>query len=140
VGDDHGHPGDSAGNPKEGIMGYVMRHGQRIEVTTLNPDPTPRRRRKLFEPEFIRLPLHWIVALRQSRSVNTHRLALLILDETFRDRRRTGEVTLSTKITGMPHESKRRSAEELAKLGLIRLKRKGTRALRAVVVPYIIFK
>jgi hypothetical protein len=121
-------------------MGYVMRQGRRIEVTTLNPDPPPKARRKPFEPEFIRLPLRWVVALRQSRSVNTHRLALLILDETFRDRRRTGEVILSTKITGMPRETRRRSAEELAKLGLIRLKRKGARALRAVILPYIIFK
>jgi hypothetical protein len=36
----------------------------------------------------------------------------------------------------MDRETKRRAVEELVELGLIRIKREGTRALRAMVIPY----
>jgi hypothetical protein len=117
-----------------------MRHGRRIAVVTVNPDPypgsAPRERRRPFEPLFVKLPRHWIAGLRRSKSVRTYELALLILWEAFKDRRRTGEVTLSTEVTGMSRVTKRRAAEELVELGLIRLKREGTRALKAIVISY----
>jgi hypothetical protein len=119
-------------------MGYVMRQGRRIEVTTLNPDPPPKARRKSFEPLFVRVPWHWAAALRRSKSARTYELALLILGEAFKDRRRTGEITLSTEVTGMSRTTKRRAAKELAKLGLINLKEEGFSALRATVLPYSI--
>jgi hypothetical protein len=61
---------------------------------------------------------------------------MLILWEAFKDKHRTGEVVLSTEATGMSREPKRRAAEELAEYGLIRLKKEGTKALRAVVISY----
>jgi hypothetical protein len=117
-------------------MGYVMRQGRRIEVTTVMPDPLPKRR-KPFEPRFVKLPRHWYTALKRTRNVRTYELALLILWETFKNKRDTGEVVLSTETTGMSREAKRVAAQELVEFGLIRLERRGTKALRAVVIPYI---
>jgi hypothetical protein len=115
-------------------MNYVMRRGRRIEVVTINPDVTPKQRYKAFEPRFIKVPRHWISALGRSRSPNTYRLAMLILCEAFRNKRRNGEVTLSTATTGMPRNTKARAARELADLGLIRLKEDGATVLRAIVL------
>jgi len=72
-------------------MGYVMRHGRRIEVVTINPDPCPipKRRRKSFEPWFVKLPRHWISALRRSKSARTYELAHIILWEAFKNERGT---------------------------------------------------
>jgi hypothetical protein len=120
-------------------MGYVMRHGRRIEVVTVNPDPSPisKRRRKSFEPWFVKLPRHWISGLERATGTNTYRLAHRILWEAFKDKRGTGEVILSSRVTGMSRQTKARAARELVGLGLIRLKKgKGTRTLSAVVVPY----
>jgi hypothetical protein len=115
-------------------MSYVIRHGQRIEVMTIHPHPTPKQKRKAFEPRFIKVPRHWISALGRSNSANTYRLAMLILIEAFRNKRRNGEVALSTATTGMPRNTKARAARELVDLGLIQLQEDGTGALRARVI------
>jgi hypothetical protein len=120
-------------------MAYVTRHGRRIEVITINPDPSPipKRRRKSFEPWFVKLPRHWISDLERATGINTYRLAHRILWEAFKNERGTGEVILSSRVTGMSRETKARAARELVELGLIRLKKGGgTRALRAVVTSY----
>jgi len=119
-------------------MGYVMRHGRRIEVVTINPDPSPvlKGRRKSFEPRFVKLPRHWISALRQSKSARTWELAVIILWEASKDKRGTREVILSNQVTEMPASTRQRVAMELVELGLIRLKRDGTKTLRVKVIPY----
>jgi hypothetical protein len=119
-------------------MGYVMRRGRRIEIVTINPDIAPKKKR-LFEPRWVKLPRHWISGLGQSKSANTYRLALLILLEAYRDRRGRGEITLSTAMTGMPRNSRIAAARELAEIGLITLKEGGgNRALKARIIhlPY----
>lgn len=119
-------------------MGYVMRRGRRIEIVTINPDIAPKKKR-LFEPRWVKLPRHWISGLGQSKSANTYRLALLILLEAYRDRRGRGEITLSTAMTGMPRNSRIAAARELAEIGLISLKEGGgNRALKAQIIhlPY----
>src|SRR6516162_11419909 len=115
-----------------------MRHGRRIEVVTINPDPSPalKRRRKSFEPWFVKLPRHWISALRRSKSAHTWELAVIILWETFKDKRGTGEVILSNRVTDMPASTRQRAARELVELGLITLVEEQTRALRARVISY----
>src|SRR5262249_24221201 len=106
-----------------------MRHGRRIEIIDRNePDPEPKKRRKPFEPLFVKVPRHWVSGLGQSKSASTYQLALLILWQG------TKEVVLSTAATGMRRETKGRAARELAELGLIRLKGKGTKALRATIL------
>jgi hypothetical protein len=86
-------------------MGYVVRHGRQIEVETIQLPGRPRR--KAFEPRFVQVPRHWISALGRSNSVNTYRLALLVLFAAFKNKQRNGEVTLSTAMTGMPRNTMR---------------------------------
>ena len=119
-------------------MAYVMRHGRRIEVVTINPDPSPvqKRRRKSFELWFVKLPRHWISALKRSKSARTYELAHIILWVAFKDKRGTGEVILSRQVTGMPASTRQRAARGLVELGLITITEEQTRTLRAKVIPY----
>jgi hypothetical protein len=93
-------------------------------------------RRKSFEPLFVQIPRHWISALGRSSSANTYRLALLILWEAFKDRRRNGRVTLSAKVTGMSATSRRRAAIELVELGLITIENQGRNAWQAKLISH----
>ena len=113
-------------------MDYVVRYGRQIEVETIQLPPRPRP--KAFEPRFVQVPRHWISALGRSNSVNTYRLALLILFAAFKNTQRNGEVTLSTAMTGMPRNTKVRAARELADLGLIQLRGCEAGALRARII------
>jgi hypothetical protein len=118
---------------------YVMRHGRRIEIDTLTPTrptPKPKPRRRTWAG-WVKLPRHWISSLGQSRSANTYRLACLILLAAYEDKRRTGEVTLSAKLTGdMSRETRKRSARELEWLKLITLRGGGRQALKARIVKW----
>ena len=117
--------------------GYVMRHGRRIEVITQTfnaPKPKPKKR---FWAGWVKLPRHWISSLGRSSRANTYRLALLILLAAYEDKRRTGEVTLSAKLTGdMNPMTRRRAAKELEWLKLITLRGKGRQALKARIVRW----
>jgi hypothetical protein len=113
-------------------MSYVVRYGRQIEVETIQLPPRPRR--KGFEPRFVQVPRHWISALGRSNSVNTYRLALLVLFAAFKNKQRNGVVTLSTAMTGMPRNTKMRAARELADLGLIQLLGSEAGALRARII------
>jgi hypothetical protein len=118
-------------------MNYVIRHGRRIEIETVNPDTPSRKRRRTFKAQWVKLPRHWISALGQSKSANTYRLALLILLAAFEDKSGNGEIILSAKVvTGMSRWSKTRAARELVELGLITIKENGVRALRAKIVSH----
>ena len=117
-----------------GDVNYVMRHGRRIEVMTINPDVVAPKRRKSFEPRWVKLPWHWINGLALSKSVNTYRLAHLILVEAYSNKRGNGRINLSTQVTGMASSTRRRAAKELVKLGLITLEGgEGTKVYRARV-------
>lgn len=90
------------------------------------------KKRKPFEPRWVKLPRHWISALGQSKSAGTYRLAHLILWEALKDKRRDGWVVLSYETTKMLPNTRRRAAVELAELGLIALdKQQGRTAWRA---------
>jgi hypothetical protein len=118
--------------------GFVLRHGKRIAVQTV--EPTPRKPRKPFEAQWVKLPRHWIEALRRTNSANTYRLAILILMEVFERKYRGGEIVLSAQVTrGMSRASKARAAEELVELGLIETQQEGHQAIRVTNV-YIIIK
>ena len=123
----------------EETPGYVMRHGRRIAVITKKfgaPKSKPKPK-KPFWAKWVKLPRHWISGLRQSTSANTYRLAHLILLAAYEDRRGTGEVVLSAKLTGdMGRETRRRAAQELAELGLITLQAKGRRALKVKIIRW----
>jgi hypothetical protein len=113
---------------------YDTRHGKTFEVVELNTGHIPKKsKRKQFEPEWIKLPLHWVKALRRSRSVRAYELAHTILVEAFKNHNR-GEVVLSTEATGMPRNSKVRAARELARLGLIKTLSEGNQAVRVTPI------
>jgi hypothetical protein len=119
-----------------GDVDYVMRHGRRIEIETVDAGVAPKPR-KGFAMRWVKLPRHWITGLGQSKSANTYRLGLLILWTNYEDKRGKGVVTLSKySVPEMAPETRRRAARELAALGLITLLEKPRvgRAIRVKVL------
>jgi hypothetical protein len=117
-------------------MEYDTRHGRTFAVMELEDKCKPKRKRRQFEPKWVKLPRHWITSLRSSKSAKTYELAHIILWEAFKRQYVGGEIILSTEVTDMPRCTKLRAAKQLEELGLIRLLPNRRRALR--VVPYII--
>ena len=117
-------------------MRYVVSHGRRIAVETLDLGTTPKKkkRHKPFRAEWVKLPLHWAEALRRSKSANTYHLALAILFEAFRRKHVGGEIVLSTVLTRMQRCTKMRAARELARLGLIQIDQNGQKAFRVSII------
>jgi hypothetical protein len=119
-----------------GDVSYVMRHGRRIEIETVDAGLVPKRR-KGFAMRWVKLPRNWITSLERSESVNTHRLANRILWAAYEDKRGDGIVTLSKAVApGMPPTSRKHATQELIELGLIVLieKPRTKRAKRVRVV------
>jgi hypothetical protein len=117
-------------------MDYVMRHGRRIEIETVNTGIVPKRR-KGFAMRWVKLPRNWITSLERSESVNAYRLAHRILWAAYEDKRGKGVVTLSKAVApGMPPTTRNRAIQELIELGLIILleKPREGRAKRVRVV------
>jgi hypothetical protein len=114
-------------------VNYIIRHGRRIEVVTIDRGITPKPARKPFRARWVKVPTWWIHTLKQSRSVSTYELALTILHEAFKRQHVGGEIVLSSAVTGMPSNTKMRAARELADLGLIELDQADKRAVRVSI-------
>jgi hypothetical protein len=83
----------------------------------------------------VKLPLHWVKAVRQAKNINTYHLAVAIQLEAFQRERVGGEIVLSTEMTGMASRANRhRAAMELEKLGLIELLREGNQASKVIIL------
>ena len=93
-----------------------------------------KKSKQRFRVHWVKLPVPWVKALRRSKSVNTYRLALTILIEAFWREQTGGELVLSTEVTGMHRNSKIRAMDELVRLGLIRIRRDGRRAIRIIII------
>jgi hypothetical protein len=113
-----------------------MRHGRRIEVEIHEPVVTPKKRRKPFKAQWVKLPRQWAEALRRSKRVGTYQLALAILFEAFKRKRYGGEIVLSSAVTRMPRNTKMRAAKELTELGLIKTEQKGNESIRVFKIYY----
>jgi hypothetical protein len=114
-------------------MNYIMRHGRRIEVETIDTGHRPKKRRS-FEYRWVKLPRHWISGLARSKSAATYRLAHIILVEAFHDNHPDGKIVLSAEVTrNMPACTKMRAAKELAEYGLITIEQLG-RSHKALMV------
>ena len=122
----------------ENGQAYIIRQGQRIAVIPADmPEPPKRKTRKVFEPEWVKLPLPWIKVLRQCKSMATLHLAHIILVEATKRQYVGGEVVLSSQMTQMQRDTRRRAMKELMKLGLIELHRSsGNQAFRCRVNYY----
>ena len=95
-------------------MSYVIRHGQPIEVDTLDTGHTPKRR-KTFEVKFVMVPVQWITALSQAKNPGSWRLAMVILAEDFKRKRLGGEIVLSSQVTRMPQTTRISSRARIGK-------------------------
>jgi hypothetical protein len=116
---------------------YVIHEGRHIEIGELDLSPILKKRRKPFEPEWVKLPRRWVAVLRQSKSIGTYQLAHIILFEAFKREQIGGEIVLSSAMTGMSQTTRRRAAKELVELGLIQTeRRRGRQALRVSHVYY----
>src|SRR5262249_50809568 len=80
--------------------GYRLYHGRRIEIVTRTYESEEPKRKRTFGAKWVKLPRHWISDLGRCRSANTYRLGMLILLAAYEDKRGTGEIVLSTKLTG----------------------------------------
>jgi hypothetical protein len=115
-------------------MMYVERHGKRIAVDTINTSTPAKKKRKPFEPSFVKLPHFWIERLMRSKNPGTFKLAFHILKEDFKRQHVGGEIVLSTKATGLPREVRRRAVRELIQLGLIQTEQNGNQAIRVTSI------
>jgi hypothetical protein len=105
--------------------------GQPLEVEVI----TPAAQREPFKAKFVQVPLWWVEML-QHRSGSTYHLALKILDEAFKRKHIGGEVILSSEMTGMSREMRRRAIRELVQLALIEIEQDGNRAIRVSYIYY----
>lgn len=109
---------------------------QRKPVARPKPAAAKRKQREPREPfvaEWVKLPRRWVKALRRTKSAATYQLAHAILFEAFKQDQfgRVGrEVVLSSAVTKMPKETRRRATKELVKLGLIEVEQVGCEAPR----------
>jgi hypothetical protein len=90
-------------------------------------------RKKRFRARWVKLPRHWISALRNSRSVSTLQLAHTLLLEAYEHRTKTLTLSGTTVLFLLP-DSRRRAARELAALGLIKIEHRGCRALKVTLL------
>lgn len=120
---------------KIGDRYFVTRYGQRVEVEVTHVDsgkPKPRRRDK-FKTDFVKFPETWREALCGSPGA-AYELAHAILVEAYVREYLGGEVKLSA--MNMPRASRKRAAERLASLGLIKLSREGCQShLVTLILP-----
>jgi hypothetical protein len=114
-------------------MKYVYRHGKRVAVDIINT-ATPTQMRKPLGMNFVQLPYFWIDRLMRSNNPGTFKLAFQILKEGFKRQLVGGEIVLSTEVTELPREVRRRAVRELVKLGLIKIELNGNRAIRVTSI------
>src|SRR5438046_1764453 len=103
------------------MTNYVLSHGQRIAVETLDISAAPKKKRKPFKARWVKLPTRWAEVLRRSKSTAVYHLAHAILFEAFRREHVGGEIVLSLAMTKMPRITRRKAIRELVRLGLIEI-------------------
>lgn len=105
-------------------------------ITFKKAGAAQKPKRKPFEARWAPIPRRWRMALR-GKSGKTYELAHAILFEEVKRKNIGGDIVLSEAVTGMPHSTRARAANELVKLGLIEVERNGKHAL---MVTHIIIK
>ena len=97
----------------------------------------PPPMRKPFVVKWVAFPGWWIEAL-EGASAGAHQLALVILREEYKLKHSPfpGAITLSERVTKMPHSTRERARLELVSLGLIEVEQKGNQAFVATKVHH----
>jgi hypothetical protein len=115
-------------------MSYVVRDGRRIPIDTINTATPANKKPKPFEVSFVKLPHFWIQRLKRSNNPGTFKLAFQILKEAFKRQYVGGEIVLSTEVTELPREVRRRAVRELIQFGLIETEQNGNQAIRVTSI------
>jgi hypothetical protein len=103
---------------------YVIRHGKRIEVETIETGTTPERRRG----RFVRVPERWLKKL-SGMSLSTRWLAVVLLWKSFQNYGRVFSCP-NLEDFGISRRQKRKGLVELERAGMIlvhRARRKSPR-------------
>jgi hypothetical protein len=118
-------------------MNYVIRHGRRIAIETelLDAGQRPQRQQKPFKADFVKVPMSWVEALRQTEKC-VYELALALLVERHVRNYKGGDVVISAKtVPGMPPTTRRRATKRLVRLNLIEVD-KGSRRIAPRVLSF----
>jgi hypothetical protein len=112
---------------------YVVRHGRRIEIETLEPKtpvpvPVPVKRKRTRQGQFVLVPMVWVERLAATRSIGSgpYRLALHLLFQHWKSGGRPvklSNVALTELGVGC-RKMKGRALSELEKLGLVEVERR----------------
>jgi hypothetical protein len=88
------------------VSEYVIRHGRRIEVETLD-SKVPAKPKRTRRGQFVLVPLIWVERLQTARCLGSYRLALHLLFEHWKS---GGEpVKLSNVALGIAKKTKGRA-------------------------------
>jgi hypothetical protein len=110
-----------------GNIRYVTRHGRRIAVETLNPDP-PTKIRRRREDAFVQVPL--AVATRAAAAMKSPKMMiwLYLLYRAWQTKSTTVTVSTDALIAyGVNRRTKSRALRQLEVAGLITIKRASRR-------------
>ena len=116
------------------ITRFVYRHGRRIEVETLNPDPVPVRRRP--KPSFVQIPLE--LAARAAKATGGQRMLawMLILHRCWKEKTKTVPVTNNMLHEyGIDRKVKVRALRQLETAGLITVEWRDRKSTIVTVRP-----
>ena len=104
---------------------YVIRHGRRIEVETLESE-VPAKPKRAKRGQFVQVPLIWVERLQTARCLGSYRLALHLLFEHWKwggKPVKLSNVALAKFGVG-DRETKSRALLELEQLELISVERR----------------
>lgn len=108
---------------------YVMSHGRRIEVETLDTCVEPTKTRRREAGLFIKVPVPSAIAMTKATRTPKALIGMLLLHLAWRARSKTFPVSNEMlKRYGVTRETKRRALAELEAAGLIKVERRRGRA------------
>jgi hypothetical protein len=106
------------------VSEYVIRHGRRIEVETLE-SKVPAKPKRIKRGQFVQVPLIWVERLQTARCVGSYRLALHLLFQHWKSGGKPiklSNVALA-KLGIRDGDAKWRALLELERLGLVEIER-----------------
>ena len=109
---------------------YVIRHGRRIAVETLE-SKVPAKPKRIKRDQFVQVPLIWVERLQAARCVGSYRLALHLLFQHWKSGGKP--IKLSNAVLSTP-KAKWRALRELERLELISVERSAKKSPRVMIL------
>jgi hypothetical protein len=108
---------------------YIVRHGRRIEVETINTGANPSKVRRREADLFIKVPLQWAAAAAKATKTSKALVWLLLRHMAWQTKSSTFPFPNGMlRRHGVTRETKRRALAELEAAGLISVRRRHGRA------------